>query len=197
MCMNKLVTQFLLEINDEKAKTLLYELLVLFGEYFNEQRRAFALEQDIELLEDYYDTKTEYVDYLSQVLWIARQQLINKSDGLSKEDLLIAVVLASTRLINTETQALGQLAKITVAHELETQNGNIKIMKRWVANPNCCPICRALDGMILPLDQPFLSNGQVVELEEGKSYTYGYADRLSAVAHPNDRCSIEFVVINL
>lgn len=94
----------------------------------------------------------------------------------------------------SETSNARQLGQLHVVSEVQASSSAVKVYKRWRAHPDCCDICRALDGAIVPIDEPFLINGQVVELSNGKEFIYNYIDRGVAIAHPNDRCWIEFII---
>jgi len=64
------------------------------------------------------------------------------------------------------------------------EEGNLAVYKEagferkiWIANPECCPICEELDGVDVPIDDPY-------PYDDG-----GYSDRMGPPAHPYCRCA--------
>lgn len=99
------------------------------------------------------------------------------------------------RLARTEFHNISQLADIDVVNQIvEVYGERLIIKKRWKAWSGACDICKALDGKTIGYDEPFLLQGQAVDLGDGKFVIHNYSDQLTATAHPNDFCSLEWII---
>ncbi|MHC5215205.1 structural protein [Enterococcus sp. LJL128] len=99
------------------------------------------------------------------------------------------------RLAKTEIHNIYQLADIDVVSQLLAVYGErLSVKKRWKAWSGACAICKALDGTTVNYDEPFIFEGQSIDLGDGKFYTHNYKEQLTATAHPNDQCIIEWII---
>lgn len=177
-------------------------LITYFITAYDEEKVRFAKDNGIELTDYELDEFREnYILYLYDMLLNVRLNIQEKQRELHEmqveeeyEKLRDFITTYFALVHMTEIQVLVQSASLNVVKELRRNNADVIIEKRWKAFPGCCPICKALDGVTIPVDEPFLVNGQVVEDAHGKLHTYSYVDRYICVAHPNDRCMIEYII---
>lgn len=199
---DELIYQFATTDDEVEA----YETMLLLTQYYlsayDSERDEFAARHKVnpQAIMD-GGTREEYALYISGILLGMRGRVKEEEGRLSGLGEAAALPALKKfvwdnyrRIEETEASNAKQLAQLQVVQEIQSKDRAAKIYKRWVARPGCCEVCRALNGTVKRIDEPFLVNGQVVELEGGKSFTYGYIDRNVAVAHPNDRCTVEFFI---
>ncbi len=197
-----IVIEFLTTDDLQRAAILLTTLVDLYMAYYDEELTTFASSNDLSI--DFVATnKAAYEEYLTDLFVDMRTRVKEKEIELNNEDkdeamafmlLLIFVEQNYNRLKLTELGNIKQTAHLEVVQYLQANDYNVKIFKKWVAHSNACEVCQALNGVTLPVDQPFLVNGQIVELANGKEFIYDYIDRGVAIAHPNDQCYIDFIL---
>lgn len=199
---DELIYQFATTDDEVEA----YEIMLLLTQYYlsvyDSEKDEFAASHNVNtqaIMDE--SLRAEYALYISNIFSGMRDRVKEEEgrlSGLGEGAALLAlkkfVFENYGRIEETELSNAKQMARLQVAQEIQSKNTAAKIYKRWVARPGCCEVCRALNGTVKPIDEPFLINGQVVELEGGKSFTYGYIDRNVAIAHPNDRCTVEFFI---
>lgn len=199
---NDTVYKFATTDDPAQADELLNYIAGLFGSIYADELVSFADRNDIDLSQDAYThMAAEFGEYVISLLKDMRKRCMQKKGslkGLTAADIydqLYEYVLEQFERIEvTETSNALQLAEYHAILVLLDYNGDVTIRKRWRAHPDCCEICAALDGVEVDIDEYFLVNGQVVEMADGKEFIYKYIDRSVCIAHPNDRCWIEFVV---
>lgn len=206
--------------NEQEENELLLLLVYYFVSLYNNHKKEFIDNNDLdeEEISNYYEgdliefgydkTIEDYSIYIADLLYSLRQRAIIKQNDYYEKGLNYQQVIAldeyKTYIYNlfavihqTETNNVLQMAELKVANIVQVINPNIIFYKRWVARLDACPICQTLArNPPIPIDQPFLYNGEVVELENGDEFIYKYIDRFVAIAHPNDRCRIEILRIN-
>ena len=202
MITDELVREYVTTENEVEAREILILLVFYFMSVYDEERETFANDNDVpaEWIND-ENIRDEYEMYVFDLLVSMRERVKEEKEklrDLEQTAFLIAIYhfidVQFTRIHETEISNAKQIAQLQVATAVQDNNSAAKIYKRWVARTDSCEMCKALDGVIKPIDEPFLINGQVVELSSGKEIIYGYIDRGVAIAHPNDRCSIEFII---
>lgn len=200
----EIIYQFATTEDEDEAYSILLLMIEQFLAQYTAARELFAADNSFEL-KGYSDESVfdEYALYLFGIFTGLRERAKEQRERLRSQDLnktehLIALrrfIINEYETIEATEQGnaiqMGQLSAITA---LQDQRCDIRIFKEWVAHPDCCEICKKLNGTILPIEAPFLVDGQVVELPEGKEFVYQYIDRLIAIAHPNDRCHVEFII---
>lgn len=185
-----------------------YEIMMLIVAYFlnvyDTARKELAENSDIDLTAaDDETTRNEYTLYVMDLVVGMRDRILKEQEKL--QDLTEAeytlrlneiITINYDRLEITETNNAMQLGQLEAAATAREQNSAIKIYKRWVSrlDTKTCELCKAMHGTVKPIDEPFLVNGQVIELTDGKEFVYKYIERLVAIVHPNDRCRIEFFI---
>lgn len=198
----ELVYQFTTTEDEVEARELLLLLVSYFLLVYNDEKEQFAKDNqvNISLVSD-EEMQSDYALYITDILTGMRERVIKKESKLSGLDQMAFLVAlheyVSGEFETIETSETGnarQLAQLQVVSIVQAGDIAAKVYKRWRAHPDCCEVCKALNGTILPIDEPFLVNGQVVELSDGKEFIYKYIDRSVAIAHPNDRCWIEFII---
>lgn len=104
---------------------------------------------------------------------------------------LIANLYQKTRIVETETENIRQLVDLDLLMTFTLDSG-IRATKTWRTrgDDKVCPICKAMDGVTVYIDEPFIVNGAAIDTDTG-AFVFDYKDRLVASAHPNDRCVIE------
>lgn len=218
---DELIIDYCTTDNDEYAEEILLLIIMYFLEAYEDEKIRFARVNNVDITTLNDDAMIdEYVNYLIDLLADMRERCYDKMSVLeslhneplpkaevapighgflSKEDytdLLAFIIVNWDRLEDTEYVSAKQTAQFKVVEIVQEKNSGARIYKQWVAHQDCrtCPVCMSLHGTIIPLEEPFLVNGQVVELDNGKFWTYDYNDRFIAVAHPWDRCWIEFII---
>lgn len=97
-----------------------------------------------------------------------------------------AEMIARNEVINGEREGALQSAK-----DIANTYG-VKINKVWVAEPDACEICSALDGRVVGVEDKFFSNNEI--LPGGIQLVNDYASGETPDAHVNCRCSFKFEV---
>lgn len=202
--MNGLVYEYATTNDSVRAEELLQSLALYYVLMYESEKERFAAENEINsALIDDASYVGEYYLYLMGIFKGMRERTIAERERLStlnKAKLAIAlyafVKWNFERIDATESGNAIQTAQLQVAWLAKEQNNAARIYKKWVTSKDSkvCPICKALEGTIIPLDEPFLVNGQIIEEASSAEFIYGYIDRYVAVAHPWCRCSIEFII---
>lgn len=197
-----IVVEFLTTDDIDRAAILLESLLDSYMALYDEEIATFASNNDLSI--DFIPMhQATYRENLMDLFIGMRERVKEKEAKLKEEkDEAIALVLLLifveenyNRLKLTELGNIKQTAQLEVVQYLQANDYNVRIMKRWVAHSGACEVCQALNGITIPIDEPFLVNGQIVELADGKEFIYNYIDRSVAIAHPNDQCYIEFIIL--
>lgn len=92
------------------------------------------------------------------------------------------------RIANTEAH------KATNAGTVEgyRQSGVKKI--QWIARPDACEFCAAMNGEIIDIGKAFIPRGGSIQGVDGGQYLVEYDDIRYADAHPNCRCKIRAII---
>lgn len=188
--------------DEERAAILFTEIYNVFLFMYDQEFQAFAEQNNIDVeSKSYQDIREEYAAELTQTLLNLRvrtenerEKLLNLPPAEVGSKLQHFVVVAWRTISDTETGNARQSAQLQASLNLLDADNTVTIKKRWMAHPDCCPICAALNGTEIDIDEYFLVGGQVVELADGSEFVYEYKDRAICIAHPNDRCWIEFIV---
>lgn len=201
------IQDFIFTPNAERREELRDDIVAYWIQMFLNEFYYFAGQNSVNTDDIEIDSVLmDYAQELIQTLDGMRTRVLAKAEkekeeyGRMTDDELHAVLIdyinnQYKRIEETETSNVIQFAQILVADRFQKDNPGAEIYKRWIANPDCCPICKALSEQEpIPLDEPFLVNGQRVELPDGKVFIYDYVDRLMCIAHPNDRCRIQFIL---
>lgn len=184
---------------DEAYELLLLILAYLLSAYDNALKEA-AEEWNVEITEP--DTvREDYAIYVISLLTNFRERARQKALDLMSEDvddytaaLKRFIEIGFNAIERTERENAQQTAQLHAVVIAAYVIGNAEIYKTWRARPNCCSICAALDGITVPIDTPFLVNGQMIDLADGKTFIYKYKERQIALAHPNCGCWVEFSI---
>lgn len=112
---------------------------------------------------------------------ISEKTLIDAAQSAtSDEDLLEAVGRVFDEWTQHRPRRAAQIQAAVIANEsalaVYRQTGVRRL--RWVANPDACDFCQALDGAVVGIEEPFFGTG-------------GYADRIRPPAHLGCNCTIE------
>lgn len=197
---NDILYHYVMTDNQEEQEELLTLIVAYWVDLFIQEYYAFARDNNVNIDEvDIQAVTADYEVYLTDILEgmrkRAREYAIELEDEPDNMIYLLTIDYIDAqyeRIEDSESGNVIQLAQLLVANEFEKENPNAKVMKEWVAYPDCCPICAKLNGTIIPIDEPFLVAGQRVDTEDGETFIYKYVDRFVAIAHPNDRCRIQF-----
>lgn len=201
----EVIYQFATTASDIDAYEIMQAYIVyMLGLYEYEMQRFIDDSGiDIEIMFNDEESKESYYLYLAGILWGLRERTQKKiemyrNNKLTEEEMSMLIrryVMNDFKAIeDTETMNVTQMAQLNVVSNIQGKTPFAKVYKTWIAIPGCCETCAALNGTKIPIDQPFLVNGQVVELEDGREVMYNYITRYVAIAHPNDRCYIEFSI---
>lgn len=198
----ELIYQYATTEDEQEAYELLLLLILFFMTMYEDERKAFAERNSVDLTGmDDSEVTNEYTLYITDLLIGMRERTLKAKQELSvlsRAAFLVAMQQVVKNNWNTlhdsEVGNAKQTAQLEVATLAQMLNRNIQIFKRWVAHPDCCKICAALDGVQIPIDEPFLVPGQSIDLADGSEFVYEYIERGIATAHPNDRCHVEFII---
>lgn len=200
----ELIFKYATTDDDIEAYEIMLLIVAHFLSVYDAEREEFAKDNDIDLTaSDDEDVRNRYALYVMDLVLGMRDRIRTEAGSLN--DLTEAeytlyinrlVTVNYDRLETTETNNAMQTGRLEVAVTAKEQNSAVRIYKRWVSrmDDKTCDICRAMHGTVKSIDEPFLVNGEIVELADGKEFVYKYIDRLVAIAHPNDRCRIEFFI---
>lgn len=147
------------------------------------------------------DMRQDYAYYLADLLLGLRTRMLEKQQKMKDEGtfdrmaLFLLVANAFDNIEQSEWSNAKQLAQLRVVRQFRQERPGATIVKRWVAHAGACEKCLAMDGIEVPIDEPFLVAGQEVRPAEGEAFIYDYVSRDVAVMHPRDRCRIEFIIL--
>jgi hypothetical protein len=96
-----------------------------------------------------------------------------------------ATTVRSERIARTETIAASNEA----ANEAYRQSP-LTVAKEWHSEPSACEFCQSLNGMIIGLDQEFVSQGEEIEGHDHGKFQANYENINHPPLHPNCRCAI-------
>lgn len=200
--LNKLVFEF--ATNEQIVSELLDEITNYYLLLYSDERQRFADINEVDLNDYEQDILlANYKIYIENLFMGLRDRGLVKLEELESElsdgiTMLMIVFITKqfNRLHDTESSNVIQTAQLSVVEQLQKSNTDVRLTKTWISrnDDRTCKICQALHGMTIPVNENFLVNGQVVDLKDGTRFVYDYVDRTVAVAHPNDRCRIEFNV---
>ena len=98
----------------------------------------------------------------------------------------------SENIARTETIKASNYA----AKEGWKQSGVVEA-KEWFTNPGACNLCLPLHGKIIGLDDSYFKKGDTVMGLQGEEYTLSYDDVGEPDLHPQGRCTILPVMIQV
>lgn len=195
------IYEFAVCSNSADAKDKLAQLLAYLISIFDEEKDQFAEQNNVELrLEEHSELRESYIQYLTALLIGMRDRCLEKQQKMQDEGkadralLFLFVMNEFDRIEDSEWSNSKQLAQLEVVQKVRLLRPNAIITKRWVAHVGACDYCMAMDGVEVPIDQPFLVSGQTIMLHTGEELIYNYIDRDVAVLHPHDRCYVEFII---
>lgn len=187
------VVRFAWAEDEREANELLIVLVEYMLDFYDAELHRFALENDVPIEDEVFQSRDDYAMYISD-LFIGLRERAQLRLSEDRKKLRNFIITAFVVLVDSESSNILQLAQLDVALIAKKRNNAVKIYKTWHAHPDCCDLCGQLDGTTKLIDEPFLVNGQIVEMANGEEVIYDYIDRLVAIAHPNDRCWIEFSI---
>lgn len=207
----EIVEEYATTEDEERKEYLLSIIIIYFMELYDIAEKRFSSEYDVDLTEYEDSLQFEYFQYLYYLLVDFRERALEKKKELEQRERFERdrgtyeepeidpfdwfLFEAWAVIERSETDNSQQQAQYGVVLELQRQHPEYEIFKQWIAYPGCCNICLELSRRPpIPLNEPFLVSGNQVDLPDGKVFIYDYVDRFVAVAHPNDRCSIDYII---
>lgn len=118
------------------------------------------------------------------------QKLVDDNkDTMSKEAILETYWSNIDRLAISEVQMGIEKASVQGSKLFEEVTG-VKLLKTWnsVGDEKTCPICRAMDGLTIPVTDSFQAVAPSAYISEELSYTGGDI----VYAHPRCRCWVTY-----
>lgn len=118
------------------------------------------------------------------------QKLVeDNKDTMSKEAILETYWSNIDRLAISEVQMGIGKASVQGSKLFEEVTG-VKLLKTWnsVGDERTCPICRAMDGLTIPVTESFQAVAPSASISEELSYTGGDI----VYAHPRCRCWVTY-----
>lgn len=192
--------EFVTTDSEDEAYELLLLILAHFLSIYDSEIKEHAKEWNVDVPEP-DEVREEFSLYMITLLANFRERARRKALELMKED-SDSFTIALNKFIEqgfsvierTERETALQTAQLHAVVLAAYLIGNVGIYKTWRTEPNCCSICDALNGLTVPIDTPFLVNGQMIDLAGGETFIYKYKERQIALAHPHCRCRIEFSI---
>jgi len=179
----------------------LHRIVVYLLQVFDEEQERFATVNNLPIEEETYaEMRQDYAAYLADLVLGLRTRMIDKQQRMKDDGtfdrmvLFLMVVNEFDRIEHSEWSNAKQLAQLNVVQHFRLTHPGATIMKRWVAHAGGCERCLAMDGVEVPIDEPFLVAGQAVQTANGEAFIYDYISRDVAIMHPNDRCYVEFII---
>ena len=197
---------YLYAMTDDKVEVLRLQMLIVeaFLLIYEEERDVFAEENGIPPDLVYDDSlKNEYELYVFDLIGRMRdrtQAEMAKQSELDRVAFLIAIKhfvdVNFEAIRRTEEKILKQTADLEVTNALLEKDSTARAYKTWHTSglQDSCDICKSLDGVTIPIDEPFLVNGQIIELGDGTEFIYTYETRYAASAHTNCNCYITITI---
>ena len=117
------------------------------------------------------------------------------SQGFSRAELANSVqdiyawseTVQAERVAKTETVAISNMANKSAWQA----DGNVLTVKWYTSlKDNVCPLCRAMAGTEIDINDNFLNLGDEFTGDDGKSITVSYSDIVAPPLHPNCGCLI-------
>ena len=118
------------------------------------------------------------------------QKLVeDNKDTMSKEAILETYWSNIDRLAISEVQMGIEKASVQGSKLFEEVTG-VRLLKTWnsVGDERTCPICRAMDGLTIPVTESFQAVAPSASISEELSYTGGDI----VYAHPRCRCWVTY-----
>lgn len=198
------IYNFAIMDNETEAYEIAMLLVMSMLLVYEEERDTFAANNDvnIEMLDD-EESIESYAQYLYTLYWGLRERTREKQQELYALDMVTAdmhtklknyAVNGYNAINNTEPGNAQQLAQLNVVVAVQDQQPAAQIYKTWDARPDCCEKCAAMDGTTIPVEEPFLVNGQAVMLPDGSEVFYSYITRQTAIMHTRCRCYVTFTI---
>ena len=202
----ELIEEFATTADEERAIEILKAIVAYFMAIYDAERELFLEDNKLDLPFDENEADSVRLDfmlYITDLLTSIRTRTLRKieeqqdsHDRVERATMTAYIMNLYQRIKETESVNAQQIAQIEVVKKVQQTMPGAKIYKVWISknDADTCEICRALHGTVLPINQPFLVNGQIVSLDSGDEFIYEYIDRQVAIAHPNDRCRIDFFI---
>lgn len=97
------------------------------------------------------------------------------------------------RLARSESHRSAGVASLDAMQQVQAES-SVKLAKKWHRNPssNSCEDCIELDGKIVPIDEPFIAEGDRFPSDKLNDYE----NVESANAHPNCHCYLTYTIIS-
>lgn len=193
---SKIALEYATTEDEQRARELYQILVAYFLTIYDDEKHRFASE--LKIRHEFTEDANVRFNFMLKIQVLLNELRTNVQIKVASEDdekkLESYTIMAFSRIYNTEKKRAKELAKIETAKQYEIANPQKRIMKRWVAHKDCCEICLALDGTTVGLNESFMYLGQVIELGSGKLFANNYEQMMTPNAHPNDKCTIEFIV---
>lgn len=178
------VGRLIVEITDQMRETVRETIALAQGGEMTYQQAALTLQSTIPLTTRDAGAVNKYIEkqfgrFMRDGLSQARARVKAQNMGASYAAKLLesrTKTIARTEIIDASMSGryIGWEAGITAG---QISNDSVK---EWIAEPDACPICSALDGTLIGWNQEW-------SLPEG--VTAGSSNRMPP-AHPNCRCSV-------
>lgn len=195
------IYEFVVSDNPSDVQEKLLLLVAYLLSVFDSEKAQFAQQNNVELeAEEYSELREAYAIYLTDLLLGMRDRCLDKQQKMKEANefdralIYLFIINEFNTIEDSEWSNSKQMAQLEVVKKVRVIRPNAKIEKRWVAHVGACDYCQAMDGVTIPLDEPFLRSGQVIALNSGEEFIYNYIDREVAVLHPHDRCYVEFII---
>jgi len=151
-------------LDSDAVQAALDKTFKLFAEHYTETTAQLLKDQLAAGLED-GDTLPELKDRINNVFEF--------SDNSRAE------MVARTETFRTANEGTREAWK---------QSKVVKTIKWYTADSDACPLCEAMDGKIVDVEENFLDKGDTLEGTDGSTLDISYSDVGGGALHPNCRC---------
>lgn len=137
------------------------------------------IQNQAEFLQDQVDTAIQAGDAMGNPVEAVRQEIEEYMEGAAKK----AALIAETEIVRASRMGLLHAFKMSQVKEIT-----------WQSERNACAFCKRMERMVVKTGQPFFTQGETVEAEDGegniKKMTVNYGEITAPPFHPRCRCLI-------
>lgn len=204
-----IASEALLDEFADEALQILTELVIVAGATQTEEGIAMLAKLGLatNLITEFYMTDDQIDRYLGYLKMVGMSYSQDTTDAIQKvllraevEGLTFADIkktlqqlpelegYRATRIARTETVKAGGNGSLYAMEQIQNRTG-YSLNKVWQVNSSdACEFCRAMDGTVKPVNQPYVPVGGSIQAGD-KFLVNNFVDMDTAQSHPNCACS--------